>query len=86
MSDPTSGIRAMRLSVARPLVEFGYPDGLAESSFLVWLLRRGLTIGEVPVPMRPAGSASMHDGFAGIVHFGKIVKSTASVALRRRAR
>ncbi len=87
VSDPTSGIRAMRLSVAKPLVEFGYPDGLTESSFLVWLLRRGLTIGEVPVTMRPApGSASMHDGFAGVIHFGRIVRSTAGVALRRRAR
>lgn len=86
VSDPTSGIRAMRLSVAKPLVQFGYPDGLTESSFLVWLLRRGLTIGEVPVTMSPADSASMHDGFAGVIHFGKIVRSTASVALRRRAK
>lgn len=77
VTDPTSGIRAMRLSVARPLAEMGYPDGLTESSFLVWVARRGLSIGEVPVTMRPApGSASMHDGFAGVIHFGKIVRST----------
>ncbi len=87
VTDPTSGIRAMRLSVARPLAEMGYPDGLTESSFLVWVRRRGLSIGEVPVTMRPApGSASMHDGFAGVVHFGRIVRSTLGVAVRRSGR
>ncbi len=84
VTDPTSGIRAMRLSVARPLAESGYPDGLTESTFLIWVARRGLSIAEVPVTMRPApGSQSMHDGMAGIMHFGRIVRSTLGFALRR---
>ncbi len=87
VTDPTSGIRAMRLSVAKPLAESGYPDGLTESTFLIWVARRGLSITEVPVTMRPApGSRSMHDGMAGIIHFGRIVRSTLGFALRREGR
>lgn len=87
VTDPTSGIRAMRLSVARPLAESGYPADLTESTFLIWVARRGLSITEVPVTMRPApDSQSMHDGMAGIIHFGRIVRSTLSYARRRRGR
>lgn len=65
VSDPTSGYRALRLPVARGLARDGFPGGLTETSLLIGLVRRGATVGEVPVQMHPSRSRSMHRGLAG---------------------
>lgn len=86
VTDPTSGLRAMRLHVAVPIAENGFPDGLTESSYLIELTRSGISIGEVPVTMQASQSASMHDGLEGIVHFTRIVRASAKAAFTRRRR
>ena len=83
LTDPTSGFRAMRRPVAEAVAADGFPDGLTESSFLIHLHRRGLTIGEIPVRMNPPQNGSMHDGVAGVKHFLHISRASVSVALRR---
>jgi len=83
VSDPTSGLRAMRSAVAADIAEHGYPDGLTESSYLIGLTRRGVSISEVPVTMHASASDSMHDGLGGVLHFGRIVRASARAALRR---
>ena len=84
LTDPTSGYRAMRADVAREIATHGFPDGLTEVSYLIRLHRAGRSIGEVPVTMHAPGADSMHDGFAGVRHFGRIVWATAGLALDRR--
>ena len=83
LTDPTSGFRAVRHDVAEAVARHGFPDGLTESSFLIRLHRDGHRIGEVPVTMRPPGQKSMHDGFAGVVHFARISRAVLSLALLR---
>jgi glycosyltransferase involved in cell wall biosynthesis len=84
LTDPTSGYRAMRAEVAREIATYGFPDDLTEVSYLIRLHRAGRRIGEVPVTMYAPGADSMHDGLAGIRHFGRIVWATAGLALERR--
>lgn len=86
VSDPTSGLRAMRRQVAADIAEHGYPDGLTESSYLIGLTRKGVSITEVPVTMHASASDSMHDGLGGVLHFGRIVRASARAALRRDGR
>ena len=83
VSDPTSGLRAMRAPIAADVAEHGFPDGLTESSYLIGLTRRGVSISEVPVTMHASASESLHDGFGGVLHFGRIVRASARAALRR---
>lgn len=83
VTDPTSGLRAMRRPVAAAVVDNGFPDGLTESSYLIGLTRRGVSIGEVPVTMHASRSGSMHDGLDGVLHFARILRATAKAALRR---
>lgn len=83
LTDPTSGFRAVRPSVARAIAAHGFPNNLTEVSYLIHLHRSGHAIGEIPVTMRPPRNESMHDGLAGIRHFGRIVRATASLALDR---
>jgi glycosyltransferase involved in cell wall biosynthesis len=84
LTDPTSGFRAVRPGVAAEIAANGFPDGLTEVSYLIRLHRAGYTIGEVPVTMQPPHDGSMHDGFAGVVHFGRIVRATAGLAWNHR--
>lgn len=84
LTDPTSGLRALRRDVAQEVATHGFPDGLTESSFLIRLHRAGRTIGEVPATMQPASTGSMHDGFAGVAHFARISRATLRLALDRR--
>lgn len=86
VTDPTSGFRAVRSEVARDIAAHGFPDNLTEVSYLIRLHRSGRSIGEIPVTMRPPYDGSMHDGLAGIRHFGRIVRATAVLALDRQAR
>ena len=84
LTDPTSGYRAMHGDIARDIATHGFPDDLTEVSYLIRLHRAGRSIGEVPVTMHAPGADSMHDGFAGVRHFGRIVWATAGLALDRR--
>ncbi len=86
VSDPTSGLRAMRLEVAAAVADHGFPDGLTESSYLIGLTRGGVSIGEVPVTMHASESDSMHDGIGGVLHFGRILRASAKAAIRRGGR
>ncbi len=86
LTDPTSGFRAVRADVAREIAVHGFPDNLTEVSYLIRLHRSGRAIGEIPVTMRPTQDGSMHDGFAGVRHFGRIVWATAGLALDRQSR
>lgn len=83
LTDPTSGFRAVRADVAREIAADGFPDNLTEVSYLIRLHRAGRAIGEIPVTMRPYQNGSMHDGLAGVRHFGRIVRATAGLALDR---
>lgn len=83
LTDPTSGFRAVRADVAREIAADGFPDNLTEVSYLIRLHRAGRAIGEIPVTMRPYQDGSMHDGLAGVRHFGRIVRATAGLALDR---
>ncbi len=85
LTDPTSGFRAVRTDVAHEIAAHGFPDNLTEVSYLIRLHRSGRAIGEIPVTMRPPQDGSMHDGLAGVRHFGRIVRVTAGLALDRRA-
>lgn len=84
LTDPTSGFRAVNRDVAREIAVNGFPDNLTEVSYLIRLHRSGRAIGEIPVTMRPPGNDSMHDGLAGVRHFGRIVRATAGLALDHR--
>ena len=86
LTDPTSGFRAMRATVARDVATHGFPDNLTEVSYLIRLHRSGRSIGEIPVTMRPPPDGSMHDGLAGVRNFLRIVRVTAGLALDRRYR
>lgn len=83
LTDPTSGFRAMRASVAAAVVDEGFPDGLTEGPFLIRLHRRGYSIGEVPVAMNAPHNGSMHDGLAGLAHLARISRVTLTLALDR---
>lgn len=83
LTDPTSGLRAVRRDLAEDIADNGFPDGLTESSFLIRLHRAGRAIGEVPVTMRPPIDGSMHDGLAGVAHFARISRATLRLALDR---
>lgn len=84
LTDPTSGMRALRRELAEEIASNGFPDGLTESSFLIRMHRAGHSIGEVPVTMHPPKNGSMHDGLAGVAHFGRIARATLRLALDRR--
>jgi len=86
LTDPTSGFRAMRATVARDVAAHGFPDNLTEVSYLIRLHRSGRAIGEIPVTMRPPPGGSMHDGLAGVRNFLRILRVTAGLALDRRHR
>ncbi len=86
VSDPTSGFRAMTSAVADAVATEGFPDGLTESSYLVWLRRRGFRIAEVPVTMTASPDAHMHSGPAAAAHFGRIVRSTVTLVIARSPR
>jgi glycosyltransferase involved in cell wall biosynthesis len=83
LTDPTSGLRAVRADLAQEIAAHGFPDNLTEVTYLIRLHRSGRAIGEVPVTMRPPRAGSMHDGLAGVRHFGRIVRVTAGLALDR---
>ena len=75
LTDPTSGFRAARAAVARDIATHGFPNDLTEVSYLIHLHRSGRAIGEIPVTMRPPQNDSMHNGLAGVRHFGRIVRA-----------
>jgi len=82
-TDPTSGFRAMRATIAEHIADHGFPDELTEGTFLIRLLRQGYSIGEVPVVMNPPRNGSMHDGVAGLAHLARISRATLALALDR---
>ncbi|MFM9017876.1 MAG: glycosyltransferase family 2 protein [Actinomycetota bacterium] len=72
LTDPTSGLRALRPSLATRLADEGFPSGLTETSLLIHLHRAGFRITEIPVLMRASRGRSMHAGVAGATHFARI--------------
>ena len=72
LTDPTSGLRALRASLAARIADEGFPAGLTETSLLIDLHRAGFRITEIPVVMRASQGRSMHAGLAGAAHFARI--------------
>jgi glycosyltransferase involved in cell wall biosynthesis len=72
LTDPTSGLRALRPALAMRLADDGFPSGLTETSLLIHLHRAGFRITEIPVLMRASQGRSMHAGVAGATHFARI--------------
>ena len=72
LTDPTSGLRAMRPSLAARIADEGFPDGLTETSLMIHLHRAGFRITEIPVIMRAGQGRSMHAGVAGATHLARI--------------
>lgn len=72
LTDPTSGLRAMRPAIAARIADEGFPSGLTETSLLIHLHRAGFHIAEIPVTMRASQGRSMHAGLAGAAHFARI--------------
>ncbi|MBM3664951.1 MAG: glycosyltransferase family 2 protein [Actinobacteria bacterium] len=72
LTDPTSGLRALRPALAGRLADQGFPSGLTETSLLIHLHRAGFRITEIPVRMRASQGHSMHAGVAGATHLARI--------------
>lgn len=72
LTDPTSGLRALRRSLATRIADEGFPAGLTETSLLIHLHRAGFRISEIPVIMRASRGRSMHAGLSGATHFARI--------------
>ncbi|MGA0068849.1 MAG: glycosyltransferase family 2 protein [Miltoncostaeaceae bacterium] len=72
LTDPTSGLRALRPSIAARIADEGFPAGLTETSLLIDLHRAGFRITEIPVLMHASRGRSMHAGVAGAAHFARI--------------
>lgn len=72
LTDPTSGLRVLRRSLATRIADEGFPAGLTETSLLIDLHRDGFRIAEIPVIMRASRGRSMHAGLSGATHFARI--------------
>lgn len=83
LTDPTSGLRALRPSIAARIADDGFPAGLTETSLLIDLHRAGFRITEIPVLMRASRGRSMHAGVAGAAHFARISWAVLGQALGR---
>jgi glycosyltransferase involved in cell wall biosynthesis len=81
VADVTSGLQALdRLALERLAPVF--PNDVADANVRVLALRLGLRLAEQPVrmPERTDG-ASMHDGRAGVVNFGRSLRAVVREAL-----
>ncbi len=85
LTDPTSGLRALRPALAARIADEGFPGGLTETSLLIHLHRAGFHISEIPVSMCAGDGRSMHAGMAGPAHLARISWMVLGQATRRGA-
>jgi len=81
LRDVTSGFRAWRPDALALLVA-DYPEEIADANVLVRAVRRGLSVVEVPVPMRERwGGRSQHTGPASALFAARMALLTAQEGL-----
>lgn len=82
VTDVTSGFRAFSRRAAEALVD-GYPEDYPEPLLPVLLRERGLTMREVPTPMKPRqGGCSSISGLAPVAYMAKVMVGSALFRLR----
>jgi glycosyltransferase involved in cell wall biosynthesis len=86
LTDPTSGLRALRRPLAERLAAEGFPGGLTETSLLIHLHRLGFRVREVPARMLAPSGRSMHRGLAGGAHLVRISWAVLALAADREER
>jgi glycosyltransferase involved in cell wall biosynthesis len=82
ISDPTSGLQLMRMSVVRFFCSDVYPTDYPDADILILLHRSGYRVKEVPVQMRPSPGQSMHAGHRSLYYVYKMVLSIFVTLLR----
>jgi glycosyltransferase involved in cell wall biosynthesis len=85
VSDPTSGLQAMRIAVARFFCSEVYSMDYPDADILILLHRSGFRMREVPVEMLPSPGHSMHDGHRSFYYVYKMCLSILVTLLRPRA-
>jgi glycosyltransferase involved in cell wall biosynthesis len=85
VSDPTSGLQAMRIRVASFFCSEVYPMDYPDADILILLHRSGFWVREVPVEMLPSQGQSMHHGHRSLYYVYKMCLSIFVTLLRPRA-
>jgi len=82
VTDVTSGFRAFSRKAAEALVD-GYPDDYPEPLIPILLRERGLSMQEVPTPMKPRqGGSSSISGLTPVSYMAKVMIGSALFRLR----
>ena len=83
ITDPTSGLQAMRLPVARFFCTEVYPSDYPDADILILLHRSGFRVREMAVQMGPPPGKSMHSGHRSLYYIYKMGLSILVTLLRR---
>lgn len=82
LRDVTSGMRAWRPEALAKIAD-DFPEDIADANLLVRVLRRGLSIQEIPVAMRARHSGrSMHQGPSGVWFAARMALLTVQEATK----
>lgn len=82
ITDPTSGLQAMRLPVAEFFCSEVYPSDFPDADILILLHRCGFRVRELPVQMKPPSGKSMHAGHRSLYYVYKMWLSIFVTMLR----
>ncbi len=84
ITDPTSGMQALRREAVLELCSDGFPDDFPDIDVLIHLHRKGFRLREIPVSMRPRRHGrSMHGGLRALYYFFRMAVCLLLLPVRR---